>query len=129
MQVNTMLVYNQTRGTALARQAKMARTFWTRLVGLMGRKELPRDRALILTPCRAIHTCLMRFPIDVVFLDARGNVIYLQEAMPAWRCTPYQSRAALAIELPPGTLRATGTAVGDQILINRSEGGQKNVQD
>ncbi|MGQ9556961.1 MAG: DUF192 domain-containing protein [Desulfurispora sp.] len=114
-----MLVYNQTRGRPLARRATLACTFWTRLTGLMGRRELPPDRALILTPCRAIHTCLMRFAIDVVFLDARGKVIYLQEEMPAWRFTPYLPRAVCAVELPPSTIKTTGTAMGDLILITR----------
>ena len=47
-----------------------ARGFLTRLIGLAGRADLPPDTALHLPRCRSVHTFGMRFPLDLVWLDA-----------------------------------------------------------
>ncbi len=41
--------------------------------GLLGRQSL--EGAFVLPDCRWIHTIGMRFPVDVAYLDAEGNVI------------------------------------------------------
>ncbi|MPN20454.1 hypothetical protein SDC9_167833 [bioreactor metagenome] len=45
---------------------ELAASFRKRFLGLMFRKQMPEDHALLLVPCNAIHTFSMRFPIDVV---------------------------------------------------------------
>ncbi|AEF95414.1 protein of unknown function DUF192 [Desulfotomaculum nigrificans CO-1-SRB] len=52
----------------------IANTFLTRLRGLLGRSEMPKNTCLILTPCRQVHTFFMRFPIGAVFLNKQGVV-------------------------------------------------------
>jgi uncharacterized membrane protein (UPF0127 family) len=66
---------------------------------------------------QAIHTFGMRVPIDVLFLDARGRVIYLIHALPPYRVSPFVKDAALALELRAGTLCASETQVGDSIFV------------
>ena len=41
-----------------------------RLRGLLGKGDLPSGHGILLRPAWSIHTAFMRFPIDVVFLDA-----------------------------------------------------------
>jgi uncharacterized membrane protein (UPF0127 family) len=43
--------------------------------GLAGLDELPADYALLLEPCRSVHTFGMRFALDLVWLDAAGAVL------------------------------------------------------
>lgn len=50
-------------------RCRVARTFWTRLKGLMGEPGLPPGEGLLIRPCNSIHMFFMRFAIDVVFLD------------------------------------------------------------
>ncbi|MCL5058868.1 MAG: DUF192 domain-containing protein [Actinobacteria bacterium] len=61
--------------------------------------------ALVLRPCRSVHTFFMRFNIDSVFLDRRGMVVYLIKDMPPFRISPVVRKASLVVELPGGTVR------------------------
>ncbi len=54
-------------------QVETADSFWRRFLGLMGRKSLGPDRALLLSPCSSVHMCFMRFPIDVIYLRREGD--------------------------------------------------------
>lgn len=46
-----------------------ADTFIKRLLGLMGRKGIESEHALLLAPCKAIHMLGMCFAIDAIFVD------------------------------------------------------------
>jgi len=53
----------------------LARTRRTRGRGLAKLDELPPNHALLLEPCRSIHTIGMRFALDLVWLDAEGEPV------------------------------------------------------
>lgn len=112
-----MRVVNRSRGTVLAEQCELARSFLARGRGLMGRNSLADGAGMLIEPCSSVHTFFMRFPIDVVFLDRKRVVVGLQPAMPPNR--PYAGawRAHATLELPAGVIAATGTQVGDQLHI------------
>lgn len=48
---------------------KVADSFFSRLLGLMGKKEMNDTQALLITKCNSIHTFFMRFNMDAVFVD------------------------------------------------------------
>lgn len=110
-------VMNRTRGTTVAEHARWARTFRTRLLGLMGRADLPTGEALIFAPCRGGHTHFMRFPIDLLFVDVTGEgtgrVVKVRERMGPFRTDLGSSD--LLLELPAGTIARTGTGVADEL--------------
>ena len=56
-------------------RAGVARTFWQRFKGLMGRESLPPGEGMLIQKCNSIHTCFMRFAIDATFLDKDDQVI------------------------------------------------------
>ena len=114
-------VRNGTRDCILADRAERASTFVQRLVGLLGRAHLPLGEALLIAPCSSIHTFFMRMSIDVAFLDADGVIVKQLEALPPWRATAVYSRARAVLELPAGTLRASGTREGDRLLFEPAE--------
>lgn len=80
--------------------------------GLLGRASLPAGDALILAPCNSVHTCFMRFPIDVVFVARDGRIISMSRAVTPWRIR-FALRAFAVIELPAGTLEGYDTRVND----------------
>jgi len=86
--------------------------------GLLGRRELREGESLLIKPCKSIHTIGMRFPIDVVFLDKKNNVIIVRTSLPPNRMTGIYLNAASVLELAAGTLAATDTGVGDRIAID-----------
>ncbi|MFA6031017.1 MAG: DUF192 domain-containing protein [Elusimicrobiota bacterium] len=74
----------------------------SRLVGLLGRSALGRGEGLWLVPCSQVHMFFMRFPIDVVFLDAKGRVLQVVRELRPWRVSPWVRGAHSALELPAG---------------------------
>jgi uncharacterized membrane protein (UPF0127 family) len=52
-----------------------------RLTGLAFRADLPHGVALHLARCRSVHTFGMRFALDLVWLDAAGEVVRIDRAV------------------------------------------------
>ena len=49
----------------------------SRVRGLAGLQRLSPDHALLLAGCRSVHTLGMRFALDLLWLDAAGQLIRL----------------------------------------------------
>ncbi|MFV9503196.1 MAG: DUF192 domain-containing protein [Oscillochloridaceae bacterium umkhey_bin13] len=101
----------------LADSCAEARSFLARGKGLMGHPGLAPGEGLLIDPCSSVHSFFMRFPIDVVFADAQHRVVGLTVAMAPNRPFAGAWRARYVVELPAGTIAATATALGDQLLI------------
>ena len=112
-----MQAFNDTRQRFLAGRGNVAAQFWARLHGLIGRSSLEFGEGLLLIGTRGIHTIGMRFAIDVLFLGEGGQIIHLIHALKPFRISPFIQNSAMVLELPAGTLGATGTQVGDWIEI------------
>jgi uncharacterized protein len=112
---------NAARGTVLGTRIGLADRWWYRLRGLLGRSGLGQGEGLLLRPCRAVHMAWMAFPLDVVFLDQRGGVVASYRSLAPGSRTRWHSNAADALELPAGTLVATGTVEGDMIVYTEVE--------
>ncbi|KDN25630.1 hypothetical protein MBO_02882 [Moraxella bovoculi 237] len=54
---------------------KRADNFWRRLKGLLGKKSLSANAALLITPCNSVHTFAMRFSIRLICIDKQGKII------------------------------------------------------
>ena len=66
----------------------VANRFAERLTGLVARGPLHADGtplAMGFPACRSVHTCFMRYPLDIAFIDERGRVLALYEGVPPWR--------------------------------------------
>lgn len=113
----TVKVTNKTRGTILAQKAQIANTPLLRLKGLLGRRGLEQGEGLIIEPCNSIHTCFMRFPIDVLFLDKNYKIVSLTSNLSPWRLFGALFSGKIVLELPAGTLAETRTKNGDLIEI------------
>jgi uncharacterized protein len=93
-------------------------------MGLMGRPSLAPGAALWLPDSNGIHMMFMRFPIDAVFLgrpdtDGARPVVALYHALRAWTgLVPFVRGAHGVLELPVGSIEASGTQVGDLVEIS-----------
>ncbi|MHB1190208.1 MAG: DUF192 domain-containing protein [Armatimonadota bacterium] len=116
-----MSIVDLRNGRKVAGSVIVARSLRDRLIGLIGTRT-QHDQALLITNCRQVHTFFMRFPIDVVWVDARCRVICVAENVPPWRVTGYCRRARHAVELASGTVERTGMLVGDDLRIDEFEG-------
>jgi uncharacterized protein len=120
--VSSMAIANQTRGGVLARRAEVAATFWSRGVGLLGRKDWSRADGLIITPCNSIHCLFMSLTIDVLYVGADGKVLRAIRSLRPWRVGPIVRGARSVVELPAGTISDTNCQPGDQLVFDSAAG-------
>ena len=66
-------------------RARVARTLFERIRGLVGTKSLPEGEGMLILRCNSIHTFFMSFPIDAAFLDRDGNVVKTVRNIRPWR--------------------------------------------
>jgi uncharacterized protein len=118
-------VRNVTRGTTVASDVRVARSFLARGRGLMFASGLPADSGLLIEPCGSIHMFFMRFALDVLYVDREDRIVRAQRGIKPWRMGPIHTRGAkYVIELPVGTIDRSGSDVGDQLHIVERRGRQ-----
>lgn len=111
-----MIIKNLNKNTSIANNAEVANNFLTRLKGLLGTKQLGIGTCLVIRPCNSIHTFGMNYDIDVLFVDSCDNVIKVINNMPPSRYSLCR-KSSYVVELPAGTIEATGTVVGDKLSL------------
>ena len=102
----------------LVKRLAVADRFLSRMKGLLGRSRLSQDEALLIIPCKGVHTFGMRFAIDVLFLDKEQQVIALISGLMPNRLTKIYASASSVLELPSGMLEMHGVCVGDRLIID-----------
>jgi uncharacterized membrane protein (UPF0127 family) len=105
-------IRNTTKNTVLATAADVADTSLKRNIGLLKHKSLPAGEGLLITPCEGVHSIGMKFPIDVLFLNRKRQVVKVRATMVPFRIALCLS-AHSVLELPAGTAAATTTVRGD----------------
>jgi len=109
------VIHHET-GETLVADVSYATDLRTRAQGLMGRKQVPDDYALVFpfdsAKPRLIHMLGVRTAIDVVWLvDERVERV---ETLPAWRGLA-RARADTILELAPGA--ADTVSEGDRLSL------------
>lgn len=112
-------ILNESKGSVVASNATFVISWWGRLRGLLGEKNLTFGSALVLRPCDSIHMFGMRFPLDVLFADSDGVVVGVVENIRPWRMTKRYRSAACAIELPVGAIASSETEQGDALRFEQ----------
>lgn len=103
----------------LATRVERAETFLARMRGLMFRRSIPDDYALVFhfgdPATRSLHMLFVPFAIDALWLvDGEVQAV---DTLPAWRGFEW-GRADTVVELPAD--RAVGVEPGDEVRLVRS---------
>lgn len=106
-------------GTIIATNLEHASTVIKQMIGLMFRRSIPQDYAMIFDmrweQYISIHMLFVPFPIDLVYLDSNRQVVDFKH-MRAWTGIATSRRPArFAIEMPAGTVERSGLNVGDML--------------
>ena len=112
---------NATQGRILCERCGLANSMWTRVRGLLGRKSLPDDEGLLISPCPSIHMWGMKFAIDVVFVTRENVVTDIIENIAPGRyyvAKANRGKPFAAIELAAGKVASTAVDIGDQIVVS-----------
>lgn len=95
-----------------------ADTFAARLLGLMGRENLPNGDGLLLENCGCIHCFFMKFPIDVIYLDGDRKVMYIETVKP-WKAGTFKylfsHKKISVLEVNAG--EAKGVQIGEEMRL------------
>ncbi len=114
-------IVNATRAATLHAAPRWAISPWEQARGFMF--QAPGDDAIVFLflPARRarIHMWFVFGPLDLVALDGRGAVVALKEELRPWRLWDPGRDVSALLELPAGTIRRTGTKVGDRVVLPR----------
>src|SRR4029078_8757046 len=101
-------------GRVVAESVVVADSTGRRLRGRLGKKDLPSGHGVLLRPAWSIHTAFMRFPIDVVFLDADQIVVKIVPSLHAFKTASCRGARGV-VELRAGECERRGLALGDRV--------------
>jgi hypothetical protein len=112
-----VFVTNLTRGSVLVDKGQVADNFWTRLKGLIGKRELPLGYGLLIAGCKGVHCMFMSMPIDIIYVDKQDQIVAIDAHMRPWRIGRIYRKSHYVLEVPAGTAQRTGASVGDQLQV------------
>ena len=105
-------IVNKTNGIEVGDLIGCAETSVTRLVGLLGKRNLPSGEGVWIRPSSGIHTFGMRFAIDVVGLDKEMRVVKLWTEIQPNRVTSIRRKVQSVVELAAGEINARSIEIG-----------------
>jgi uncharacterized membrane protein (UPF0127 family) len=100
-------------------RAKVAKSYWSRFWGLMGKRGLGEGEGLLIAPCGSVHTMFMRFPLDVVFLDRENRITKIAADLRPYRMSMGKG-GKRALELPAGAAGRAGLKAGDRLEFSET---------
>jgi uncharacterized membrane protein (UPF0127 family) len=107
----------------IVEQLLTAETYFSRLRGLIGKKEFHFGEGLLFPNCKSIHMWMMSIPIDVVFLKLGKSfnervVTSIHRDLQPWKISPVSDLSANdVLELPAGTVEKKSIQVGEVLCI------------
>ena len=122
-----VLARNVDSGQIVATRVRVATSRVTRAIGLLGRSHLQLGEAMWLSPSRGVHTCGMRFPIDLVGLDVTGRVVDRVVGMQPWRLRLPRRGVVGVLELAEGSLDRSDTQLGHCLKFQTVEAGDRDT--
>ena len=91
---------------------KVASSFVERLTGLIFRDKVLDSEGLLIEDCSSIHTCFMRFSLDVIFLDSCNRVLKIFRDLKPFRITPPVKNSRSVLEIKAGISSKLGIEEG-----------------
>ncbi|HEY3486856.1 MAG TPA: DUF192 domain-containing protein [Gammaproteobacteria bacterium] len=96
-------------------------TMLERMRGLLWRRPLTGEEALIIDKCGSVHTCGIKYPLDLAFIDRQSIVRKLVRRLQPWRMA-WCFSAVMTLEMPPGLIDQLKLEVGMRLLWQESTG-------
>jgi uncharacterized protein len=103
-----------------ALRARQCVGFLERSRGLLFRRRLAQDEALLISPCSSIHMFGMLYSIDVAFVDAAGAVIKVVSNVRPFGAAACRG-AASAWEFAAGSCETLGIEPGVRLSFIPNE--------
>jgi len=112
-----VLIYS---GTPVANEISYAKNILSQMLGLMLRKSIPDDFALIFVLKKpgtvGVHMLFMLFPIDVIFLDEKKKIKGKATLKP-WKGHKQMKGVKYIIEMNQGTVERFNLMPSEQLTF------------
>jgi uncharacterized membrane protein (UPF0127 family) len=108
---------SETRQQQLISDLKVATTEWARGKGLLGKKSLGPQEALLIPRCSSVHTFFMRMTIDCVFLDRNMRIKAIYPRVKPFKIVWPVWGASSVIEFPEGRALELNLQPGEQLHV------------
>lgn len=106
-------------GIASGVTVEIASSVLARMRGLIGRDALDTRSAMALPMMTmSVHTCFMKFPIDVVFINFKGQIVKIVPEVKPWRFLMPVLSSWTVLELRAGMADALKFNVGDFVSFS-----------
>lgn len=89
-------------GEVVIEHLEIADSIWSRFRGWMLRRSMPPSSAILIRPCKSIHTMWMRMTIDVTFLSKDNTVLGTRKSVRPWRIAFAPRGTSGVLETPAG---------------------------
>jgi len=109
-------IHHGDRRSLISDRIEVARRFYSRLRGLLGRKSLDEGEGLLLSPCSSIHCFGMRFPIDAIFMDGQYKVVAIKPNMKPGSMASHR-QARYVLELKAGQAARHKIEIGEHLHV------------
>ena len=109
--VDTGMLHDAVSGELLVATVYRTTTPWERLRGLLGRLPLAAGEGMLIAPCGSVHTFLMGYPIDVVYLSREFVITKIVASLAPSRVS-MGFGAAMTLELTAGAAADLGLRRG-----------------
>jgi uncharacterized protein len=97
----------------------VAKNLKSRLLGLLVYKQMPPDTLMCFPYTQSIHTFFMKFPIDVIFINAEFKVTkIISHLSPGRLGCNFALQVRHVIEAPCGWVSQKKIKVGDQFYVD-----------
>ena len=90
---------------------KYADSYFKRLIGLMFKKDIDWGLVFILKYGSAVHTCFMRFDIDVYFMD-ENKTVFEKTSLKPWKYYRPSKKAGYILEVKKDSVKYN---IGDRL--------------
>lgn len=116
------MLYKNNRKNIIVHRIRLCDNIFTQGTGLMFKsKRSVNDTAWIFSFGKpriiAITMMFVFFPIDLIFLDDKKNVVEIKEKIAPWTFYTPKKVASYCIELKAGTTRSKNIRPGDKMIF------------
>lgn len=113
---NQAIVLSNDNVTHAIYEVTVAKGFFSRLRGLMGRKTVPESLVMVFPNCSSVHCMFMSAEIDIVYMDEEWHVLASETVAP-WKRTHAPKGTKHVAEMAPGLAEKWGILPGDPMMF------------
>ncbi len=114
------MIQNLAKKTQISGDFELCEGFFCKAIGLMfSFKPKPMLFAFKKEQKMSLHMLFVFFPIDLLFIDDKMKVVELKERFLPFTFYNSKNRAKYVVELPSGTIKKSGTSVGDLVMFKK----------